>query len=346
MKIKTLLIASLNVLPAFSIIQDCKDFGKFLQRSGFTYNSQEDCCDLINTEQYTFNITCSSSNILTIKIDGETAFPNYILPKRFFDLPKLKILSLYKTSKMPENEKDINGSSPVEEIYLDNTGLVKFPYILKKLKNLKTLSISGNQIQGNLTSEIKEFKSLKQLYIQNNKFEGELIIPDSLTKINIVGNKFTSYSQTNRNTALQEVIANGTPLINNYLINKLSVMNDMKRMYLSSGSITKLPNAMFNLTNMEALDISYNSNIKKAIIINFGYNNTKPLKECNFSGVTIQCYQNKTCEKEDEYLKNYRECTQEEIDSVRFNSGALSIIKSLRLNFAIVGLILMLFTLL
>ncbi|OUM67977.1 hypothetical protein PIROE2DRAFT_4392 [Piromyces sp. E2] len=251
--IKTLLIASIYVLPAFSDpIQDCKDFGKFLQRSGFTYTSSQDCCDIIETNQYQFNITCTDSHIKTIdleiytkqyffsdtgsfpllseltelKIDGETAFPNGILPKRFFELPKLKKLNLYKTPKMPEKTSDINSSSPVEEI----NGLVKFPYVLKTLKNLKTLSIKNNQIKGNLTSEIKEFKSLKQLYIQNNLFEGELIIPDSLTDLNIVGNKFTTYSTSNKNTALQEVVANGVPLIDNTFINKLSGLSNMKKM--------------------------------------------------------------------------------------------------------------------
>jgi len=65
-KIKTLLITSLNVLPAFSIIQECTDFGKFLQRSGYTYNSKEDCCDLIETDQYSFNITCKDDHITTM----------------------------------------------------------------------------------------------------------------------------------------------------------------------------------------------------------------------------------------------------------------------------------------
>ncbi|ORX58360.1 L domain-like protein [Piromyces finnis] len=280
MKVKaiTFIITLANVLPTFGVIQECVDFGKFLQRSSFTFNSKEDCCGLKETEQYSFNITCKDEHIKTIdlqlyskfvfsdtgsfpllseltelKINGENNFPNGILPKRFFDLPKLKILNLYKTPKMPENANDINGNSPIEEIYLDNNGLVKFPYIFKKLKNLKTLSIKGNQITGNLTSEIKEFKTLKQLYIQNNQFNGELIIPDSLTTINIVGNKFTSYSSTNKNNALEEVYANGSSIINDSFINKLATYDNIKKMYLSSGSITKLPNKMFNLTNMEAL---------------------------------------------------------------------------------------------
>ncbi|ORX58359.1 hypothetical protein BCR36DRAFT_277267, partial [Piromyces finnis] len=79
----------------------------------------------------------------------------------------------------------------------------------------------------------------------------------------------------------------------------------------------------------------------KAIIINFGWNDTKPLKECNFSGVNVLCYQNRTCEKEDDYLKNYRECTQQEIDSVRFNSaGFLVKTSSFKLYYLLLGLIL------
>jgi len=64
-EIKWLLLSilTLNILPVFCIIEDCKNLGKFIQRNGYSYNSQTDCCEGVYDNEYDLEVTCEDGYI-------------------------------------------------------------------------------------------------------------------------------------------------------------------------------------------------------------------------------------------------------------------------------------------
>jgi len=360
-EIKWLLLSilTLNILPVFCIIEDCKNLGKFIQRNGYSYNSQTDCCEGVYDNEYDLEVTCEDGYITKIdfnvfgnKVFGESEtfpllekltdlsfsakdrFPNLILPSRFFDIPNLKKLEVHQVYKMPTS---INAKSPVEELILSDNRMVAFPYIFKNLKKLKILDLRGNTIEGELTDEIYSFTELEELYLNNNKMKGELRIPEKLKIINLTGNGFSSYSSKNKNKALEEIYGSGN-YFDNAFMEKLSEIEPIRKIYVQNNNITKLPNAIFNLTNIEEFDIS--SNVKlKAKIINFGYEHSIPVNHCNFHGVTIECYQNNTCSNQSEIgASSFKNCTEKDINQVRFGNSAFTIITNANIKYLIIAL--------
>ncbi|ORX71008.1 L domain-like protein [Anaeromyces robustus] len=270
---------------------------------------------------------------------GGSTFGNHMVPSKFFELPAIKRIEVRGVSSMCQS---VSSSSTVEELYLDtDDNLNKFPYVLKDLKKLRILSLSGNQIEGPLTSDIKKFTALEELYIDNNKLNGEIIIPDNLKVLSVKGNTFTTYSKTNNNKVLEKISVRNN-MINDTFVSDLIKVKSLKDIDLSLTKITKLPNAIFNLTNVEKLDLHGNPNLKTRII-NFGFEKSTPLDYCNFDSNNILCYQNSTCAEEETYLKNIKACTEKEINETRFDytSSSFKTLKYSKINYIGVPLIML-----
>jgi len=343
-KFLALIFVGLNILPVFGLSQDCANIKKFLNRYYSSSFTDDDCCEFDTKDNYQFDIGCDSSeNIVKLsltfskgvsggmdftsfnnfkkleelEIDGDV-FSNKMLSNEFFKLPNLKKLKVRQTYKIPEQ---IETSSPVEEITLDDNGITKFPYIFKNLKKLKSLSLKQNQIDGTLTDEIKKFPALEKLDISQNKFEGELIIPDKLKSLDISDNKFNKYSTKNSNSVLEEFNGSNNDIGDDFL-EEIATIKSLKQIKIQNLSkITKLPNTIFNLTNVEEFDISKNPNLYVKIV-NFGLNDTEPVKHCNFLSTNIVCYQENTCSNDKDY--KFKACTEKEINSIKYGMDETS----------------------
>jgi len=356
-----LLFTFINILKVFGASEDCKNLKRFLSQ----YDKIEDeCCNTDDVlDAFDYVIKCDDNNYITylelvfagkktvdfstfpslskltnITVVGEgSTFGNYMVPSKLFELPAIKRMEIRGAKSMCQS---VSSSSTLEELYLDtDNSLNKFPYILKDLKKLKILSLEGNQIEGSLTSEIKKFTALEELNLSRNKLSGEIIIPDKLKVLIIDENSFSSYSKSNSNSVLEKISVRSNN-VNDTFVSDIIKVKSLKDINLASTKITSLPNAIFNLTNIEKLDLHSNQYLKTRII-NFGYEESTPLNYCNFDSINILCYQNNTCAEEETYIKNIKQCTEKEINQIRFGNASLRTLKYSKVNFISIPLIML-----
>ncbi len=114
--------------------------------------------------------------------------------------------------------------------------MTSLPQEIAELKNLTTLSISGNQLTS-LPPEIVELKNLTKLYISSNQLTSlppEIAELKDLTELNISGNQLTS------------------------LPPEIVELKSLTELYISSNQLTLLPSEIVKLKNLTKLNISRN----------------------------------------------------------------------------------------
>ncbi|ORX55280.1 hypothetical protein BCR36DRAFT_410220 [Piromyces finnis] len=276
---------------------DCDSIISFYKGSNLKF-SNENCCNWSN-------IQCKNNKIYLFqyindnneKIDFST-FPilgeltdliiqgKYLLggsvPTIFFSQPKLMRLIL-DNSNIWEIPNIINSasSSSIESISLKNNLLTAFPYFLRNMPHLKSLNISENKINEELTNEISQFPSLEILNISSNFMTGSIPeIPSSLKELYIDNNQFSSLKFSYSQSPNLEIFSGNNNKLGNDAFKLLTEFQNMKNISLENTELTGIPSSINNLSKLRYLSLK-NNDIDQ---LPEEFNDIKYLEELNLSG--------------------------------------------------------------
>jgi Leucine-rich repeat (LRR) protein len=146
-----------------------------------------------------------------------------------------------------------------EELKFLFKGLTELPEEIGKLKNLKILELSDNQI-GEIPDVIAELKNLTRLNLSNNKIS---IIPDAIAELK---NLIELDLGGNQISVIPDVIAELKNLTTLYLWNNqiseipdaIIELENLAELGLDSNQISEISNAITKLTNLTELHLSDN----------------------------------------------------------------------------------------
>jgi len=322
---------SINALSIFGLVKanDCYLLNNFLNRGGSI-----ECCDGINikcdssgsiislelndyhvlsniTETLDFSHFPVFNNLIELNIGTSKIYPPNELPSRFFEQPKLNTLTVYSSSISIIPINSIK-KSPISEINLEHNELNEFPYQFKELPNLQHLYLWDNNISG--VVDLSGFDSLNQLDVGKNRVTDVINIPKQMQMLFLY-----------ENSGITKVPSD------------IAKLNDLTHLNLNQTSITELPPDLFKL-RLNYFKIGGNSQLSTKII-NFG---NKNIRECEFQGTNILCYQEGTCASLD--VNDLTPCTEDEIEKIikaQTKEGGLSkpLIIGIIAGILIIGLI-------
>jgi len=135
--------------------QDC-DIVKGILKNYYQINEAEDCCKYANNDQYV--VSCNGASVTS-----------------------LSIINAQNLVQVPDA---ISSLTNLENLDFSNCQIAQFPYHLKSLPKLKSLSLWKNNIS-ELTDEIAQFITLEQLDLGNN---GLTAIPASISQMPALNN--------------------------------------------------------------------------------------------------------------------------------------------------------------
>lgn len=147
-----------------------------------------------------------------------------------------------------------------KEYHIFDRQLLVFPNKVTKLKNLKTLYVTGNQFS-EVNEDITKLKKLRKLYLWDNKFSA---FPEHLLELNQLEWLYLSNNQ------ITEVP------------NEISKLEHLINLDLSSNKLSTLPKSLAELKKLETLDITENNfdkipevlyEMKNLKILRVGFNN-------------------------------------------------------------------------
>ncbi|ORX51023.1 L domain-like protein [Piromyces finnis] len=188
----------------------------------------------------------------TSRSDKFISIFNKSLPERFFELPNLEILEISKANitTIPNN---LSSNNKIAKINLNNNELIAFPYQLKNLKKLVELDISRNNINCEITNEIKDFKSIETLIIGGNSINGNLVIPESLKNINLNNNLVSSISLSGSKN-LKSFEGRNNNFNDNIIKTFIDAEVKLKSLTLGSNkNIKNIPENIYTLNTLENL---------------------------------------------------------------------------------------------
>jgi len=223
--------------------------------------------------------------LINLNVGTTKLFPQNVLPSRFFEQPKLDILVIHSSS-ISIIPTIFNYKSPVSEINLEHNKLTQFPSQFKNLPNLQHLYLWDNKISGEV--DLSGFEKLDQLDIGKNEISDVKNIPKQMNMLFLFENK-----------DIKKVPDGVTDLA------------DLIHLNLNETGITELPPNLFKLCRLNFFEIGGNPQLTTKII-NFG---NKNIKECNFKGTNIECYQEGTCESID--VDGIAPCSEKDIKSIK-----------------------------
>jgi len=183
-----LFVFTLNILPVFSLSNDCQNVQNFFDNYKLQTGSTiliPNCCE--KTDQYHY-IDCDNegnitdlqlrfnkqveqidftnfpvlNNIENILLEGPM-FNNYIFPIHFFNLPKLKSLEIINSNirEVP----DVETSCSLTKLSVHKNSIQGFPKAFLNCKKLEYLNLSVNKDIKDIPDEISTLKDLKYLFI-------------------------------------------------------------------------------------------------------------------------------------------------------------------------------------
>ena len=159
------------------------------------------------------------------------------IPPVVFDLVSLIILDLSgaKINALPENHL-----KNLVELYLGSNFFDKLPenFFQSMIKSLRVLKLEHNSLE-QTPSEIKLLEKLEILNLDNNKLT---TFPNS-NDFNLI--------------CLKELYLSNNQLTQ--LTNAIGLLKNLNILVLDCNQLTELPESLFELINLEYLDLSYNS---------------------------------------------------------------------------------------
>lgn len=179
-------------------------------------------------------------------------------------------------------QEGLQNPDDVTTLYLSRVDYKQFPNEIFQFKNLKVLSMFGNNLKilpkninelenleellvaGNhisfLPKNIGELKNLKKLIVNNNQIER---LPDAISNIkglkvlNLKGNKTIEINDTiGRLTSLEELNLSSTNLKN--IPESFKNLKRLKKLDLSYNDMVQLPKEIGNMLTLSNLNLSYN----------------------------------------------------------------------------------------
>lgn len=272
--------------------------------------------------------------VLSLNVDGfryNEKNKTLILPKILFEYPKLTTLSFRGDIQVIPT--DISDNNIIKEIHLHSNKIKTFPYQLSKLKHLEILDLSmNNELSGSLNKNIANFSKIRKIDLSSTQLTGELIIPETLEIMITDRSNFNSLKYIGKNRCkLQELsitendfddkifesiqdfeLLTDINLSGNMRINKVpsSISNFyyLETFTISNSNVKEISSNIFKLPKLQLFNI-YSSPKLNIRIINFINKNV----ECNVYGANVLCYEYGSCKN---MSNEYRNCTQEEINSV------------------------------
>jgi len=326
-KIYFFIILLIQVFIAFSqeltLQQQCEKIRLFFQDNKIPIiEKQDNCCNIDG-------ILCENSEITTLTMQYDerviinnltnvpffssltklelknVIFSNSIIPSSFFP-PSLTEVR-FSTMDLTEVPKEIENCPKLQLIYLGHNKFTQFPYHLKSLNKLKTLSLYNNTIQGIFTEEINDFQSLEELDIGVNKFKN---YPNSLPKLTLLGvdnndfdNSYYIFKDiTNKYPGLITLSFVGNNL--NVIPRSIKNLKNLERIYLSDNEIEVLPEEIYELTSLKTIKL-YNNTMLNG---KFGFMHN--IEQCTIQQTELCFPGENVCSNSD----TYRKCTEEEIN--------------------------------
>ncbi len=179
--------------------------------------------------------------ISSIKISDEN-FVSGTIPSEFMSgIPSLESIQLYNNRLSGKIPNSLSSLSNLDMLDLEGnvlTGMVNLDDLLYSANTLKSLRLSFNSLEGNLTNRIHEFVQLRELWLANNSMSGR--IPTQICQLRKLG-KYLSFL---------------FPLITTHITHFTSVDS----IYLYKNNFSgPLPECLGNLTKVESFDISHNT---------------------------------------------------------------------------------------
>ncbi len=181
----------------------------------------------------------TKTSIQNIKLTHNTL---KLFPYQFKNIQNLNTLDLSNNKLYTIVNNDANDLAQfkyLQKLSLENNALLEFPTALGKMPQLEILELDKNEITG--TVKIKGFNTLKELKLYNQNATSFVIEANSaknLKKISLVNNQISTF-------------------------NIKAPLPKCLDLTLYSNAISVLPKSIFQLTNLENLDLS--KNIFKAI---------------------------------------------------------------------------------
>ncbi|MFN8672353.1 MAG: leucine-rich repeat domain-containing protein [Candidatus Sericytochromatia bacterium] len=151
------------------------------------------------------------------------------IPDELYNLKNLEILYLGENDLGFISPK-INQLTKLKELYLNTTNLKEIPIELFDLENLEILLLNSNNLE-NIPKEIEKLKNLKELHLANN------------IKLEIPFDIINDYKNPKR--------------IINFII-KNDDISDSVEYIRNNENLTSFPEEVFNIINLQKLDLSKN----------------------------------------------------------------------------------------
>lgn len=190
------------------------------------------------------------------------------------DIGNIEILESalgFKLDRLTKFEEETNGvtleNNKIAGLSLRDAGITKIPDFLTKIKNLRSINLTMNELS-TLPDSFKRLKSLEYLNLELNQFkEFPRIILDlpNLKHLNISENEISLPSKIGSITSLKYLDASNTAL--STLPKSIGDLINLQILNLQNNKLQSLPNSIGRLPNLKELVLSGNRLVNIPITI-------------------------------------------------------------------------------